>query len=297
MRKLINISRLFILLAALLFTTLAQAQIEVGKWINYRYSFIKTYSPVPKSIQIDQLVSNLNKDIQDIVEVNYSNDNEEGSVVVTLKDALATDSKISDSKHSFEDLYYQSIRTDEKIKLWYGRWRFCPNGVWGVDLKINGYKHENKQFSGISFQFVSQESAQDFAETIYYILHPDSYNAERLEEIKADSVLFIELATKYRELKVKPVITEEQRKFIVQANSKSEKKEYKEALGFYQKAIQVNPTSYPSAYNNMALLAAQLKDYNLAILNMKKYLMLVPETEDARAAQDKIYEWEAEIGK
>jgi hypothetical protein len=28
---------------------------------------------------------------------------------------------------------------------------------------------------------------------------------------------------------------------------------------------------------------------------MKKYLMLVPEAEDARAAQDKIYEWEAEI--
>jgi len=45
----------------------------------------------------------------------------------------------------------------------------------------------------------------------------------------------------------------------------------------------------------MALIAAQTKDYQYAILNMKKYLMLVPEAEDARAAKDKIYEWEAEL--
>jgi len=30
---------------------------------------------------------------------------------------------------------------------------------------------------------------------------------------------------------------------------------------------------------------------------MKKYLMLVPDAEDARGAQDKIYEWEAWIQK
>jgi len=110
-------------------------------------------------------------------------------------------------------------------------------------------------------------------------------------------VAFQQVVASYKALSEKPTIIEEQRKYIVQANGKNEKKEYKEALNFYKKAITVNPTSYPSAYNNMALLAAQIQDYMYAIFNMKKYLMLVPEAEDARVAQDKIYEWEAEIGK
>ncbi len=105
------------------------------------------------------------------------------------------------------------------------------------------------------------------------------------------------MATYYKVLREKPTITEEQRKYIVQANSKNEKKEYQEALDLYKKAIKVNSVSYPSAYNNMALIAAQIQDYWYAILNMKKYLMLVPEASDARAAQDKIYEWEAELEK
>lgn len=42
----------------------------------------------------------------------------------------------------------------------------------------------------------------------------------------------------------------------------------------------------------MALIAAEMKTYSYAILNMRKYLLLMPDAEDARKAQDKIYEWE-----
>jgi len=45
------------------------------------------------------------------------------------------------------------------------------------------------------------------------------------------------------------------------------------------------------------LILAKVGQYNSAINRMRKYLKLVPEAEDARAAQDKIYEWEAEINK
>lgn len=123
-------------------------------------------------------------------------------------------------------------------------------------------------------------------------------NNIRLSEV-ADKELaeFQKVVANYKALSEKPTITEEQRKYIVQANSKNEKKEYKEALNFYQKVIDVNPISYPSAYNNMALIAAQIENYVDAIYSMKKYMLLVPEAEDARAVQDKIYEWEAEIGK
>jgi tetratricopeptide (TPR) repeat protein len=90
----------------------------------------------------------------------------------------------------------------------------------------------------------------------------------------------------------KVLMTDEQRKIIVQANMMHEEKEYVQAIRLYEKAIEVNPFSYPSAYYNVALLYAQLYKYHDAVLNMNKYLLLVPDAEDARASQDKIYEWE-----
>ena len=50
---------------------------------------------------------------------------------------------------------------------------------------------------------------------------------------------------------------------------------------------------YPEAWFNKALVLGEEKQYAGAIEHMKTYLKLVPEAADARAAQDKIYEWEA----
>lgn len=110
-------------------------------------------------------------------------------------------------------------------------------------------------------------------------------------------VLFEPIAAQYRLLKVKPPITEGQRKYIVQANSFSEQKMYEKAIELYIKAIEVDQTAYPAAYSNLALLSAQLVRYEAAIYYMKKYLLLEPEASDARGAQDKIYVWEAKLGK
>ncbi len=92
-------------------------------------------------------------------------------------------------------------------------------------------------------------------------------------------------------------ITEDQRKFIVQANAQNEAKNYFVALKLYENAIGINPFTYPQAYYNMALIASQIKNYHYAMFNMKKYLILSPDASDARAAQDKIYEWELLIEK
>lgn len=88
--------------------------------------------------------------------------------------------------------------------------------------------------------------------------------------------------------------SEEQRRYVVQANAENDKKEYRKAINLYVKAIQVNKFSYPAAYYNIALLAAQEKQYGEAIFNMKKYLILASDAPDVRKAQDKIYEWELE---
>ena len=109
--------------------------------------------------------------------------------------------------------------------------------------------------------------------------------------------LFNPTATQYRLLKTKPAISEEQRKFIIQANMFNQEKSYDKAIEMYNKAVNIDQTSYPAAYSNLALLSAQLLKYHEAIYNMKKYLLLDPEASDARSCQDKIYEWEAKIGK
>ncbi len=114
---------------------------------------------------------------------------------------------------------------------------------------------------------------------------------KRLRELEDFRIL----SQKFREMPEKPSITEEQRKFLVQANVRNDEKKYTEALALYEKAVKIDPSSYPSAYYNMALISAQLKKYRYAVFNMKKYLMLVPEAEDARKGQDKIYEWEMNI--
>lgn len=107
--------------------------------------------------------------------------------------------------------------------------------------------------------------------------------------------LFEPIAMNYRELKVKPAVSEDQRRFIVLGNSNFQEKLYDKAIANFIKAIEVDQTAYPAAYSNLALLSAQLKNYHAAVYYMKKYLLLAPDASDARSAQDKIYEWEDKI--
>ena len=108
---------------------------------------------------------------------------------------------------------------------------------------------------------------------------------------------FQPLAAQYRAMSPKPAVSEEQRKYVVQANSMAQDKQYARAISLYNKALEVNPLSFPAAYFNLALLEAQQGNILGAILNMRKYLLLVPQADDARSAQDKIYEWQAKVGE
>ena len=132
------------------------------------------------------------------------------------------------------------------------------------------------------------------ANDLYFIRQ----SLDNLEEKQnRELALFQPIAARYHELKIKPPVSEEQRKYIVQANSMTKQRQYGQAQAKFLKVIEVDPTSYPAAYSNMALLAAQENQTRTAIFRMKQYLMLVPDAGDARSAQDKIYEWEGRIGK
>lgn len=112
-----------------------------------------------------------------------------------------------------------------------------------------------------------------------------------------DAAAFAEQAARYRKHPVKPTLSEDQRRLIVQAESARQRKDYAGAADLFRTAIRMDPVSHPPAYFNLALLYDQQEQYARAIDAMRKYLTLQPNAADARAAQDKIYEWEALAGK
>lgn len=136
--------------------------------------------------------------------------------------------------------------------------------------------------------FSDRDLAQCVAEEFRLIQQP-----MRKQQQEQALAAFQAVVDQYRAMPAKPQVPEEQRRFIVQANALTQKKEFAKALALYEQALAVNPYSYPAAHYNMALISAQQGRYTAAITAMKKYLMMVPDAEDARTAQDKIYEWEA----
>ena len=70
---------------------------------------------------------------------------------------------------------------------------------------------------------------------------------------------------------------------------------HSEAANFYEEALSPAPW-WPLGHINRALVLGEIENYESAIVEMKRYLLLVPDVANARAAQDKIYDWERKAG-
>ncbi len=125
------------------------------------------------------------------------------------------------------------------------------------------------------------------------VLETAKTNAETEVNSLAEAA-FAEVARSYRAAAVKPTLPEEARKFKVQAEYAFNKKEFDGAVMRYQAALDKAPW-WPEGHFNRALILSELSRYREAIVEMKKYLTLVPEAPDVRAAQDRIYQWESEL--
>jgi len=160
-----------------------------------------------------------------------------------------------------------------------------PNTGYLTFIRIKSKNSTNEE---LSMNILSD--LKDLADHLFYFQH--KLNASRYDSLIN---IFKPLALKYQSLTVKPQISEEQRKFVVQANSLNQDKKFEKAIEYYNKAIDIDPVDYPAAYSNIALLSAQLCNYDAAMFYMKKYLLLEPTATDSRSCQDKIYEWEIKI--
>jgi hypothetical protein len=157
-----------------------------------------------------------------------------------------------------------------------------------IVAKMDGYEDKKLVLESSSYCF---SNTKPFPEKITLRLRrtwPDGYNVE-LREFEAT-------ASNYRELLLKPAIPEEARRFKAQAEFAIEQKRYADASNLYADGLRICPW-WPEGHFNRALILVtrELSDYKEAVTEMKKYLMLVPNAPNARAAQDKIYQWESVI--
>lgn len=113
----------------------------------------------------------------------------------------------------------------------------------------------------------------------------------RLEEATIGNQ-FHDVVVKYRALEVKPALSEDVRKYRVQAEFAAKQKRYDDAIQFYGQGIKLAPW-WAQGHFNRALLLAEKSRFREASTAMSKYLQLEPNAPDARAAQDKIYQWES----
>ena len=109
--------------------------------------------------------------------------------------------------------------------------------------------------------------------------------------LKEQQATFDSQARAYRDATVKAVPGEDVRRFRIQAEAAVSDKRFQDAASLYSKGLTIAPW-WPEGHFNAALILADLHQYREAADHMKKYLELVPDAPDARAAQDKIYVWE-----
>jgi tetratricopeptide (TPR) repeat protein len=112
-------------------------------------------------------------------------------------------------------------------------------------------------------------------------------------EDPAASAAFDAAAKSYLAANPKPELPEEARKFKVQAELALDQGRDDEALEKYGQALQIAPW-WPDGHYNRGIIFGRLEFYPEAIREMQRYLRLVPDATDARAVQDKIYQWESQ---
>jgi len=97
----------------------------------------------------------------------------------------------------------------------------------------------------------------------------------------------------YRNARVKPVPGEDVRRYQVMAEEAIRQKQFSVAVQDYRDGLKIAPW-WPQGHFNAAMVLGELHFYDEAIDQMRKYLALVPDAPNARAAQDQVYRWQSE---
>lgn len=133
-------------------------------------------------------------------------------------------------------------------------------------------------------------AAAVFTDSMYALIHNPQlrgYSAKKEE--------FKKIAKEYRLDPKKYKMTDEVRKFFVQAYFKDD--DYNGAVILYNRGLAEAPW-YPMGHYDLAmLLGERIGDYNGAVDEMNDFLELSPEADNAGTAREKIHEWKKKARK
>jgi tetratricopeptide (TPR) repeat protein len=131
---------------------------------------------------------------------------------------------------------------------------------------------------------ITNKSAKIFTDSVYIL----KKNAIDEDNYESGFEKFVNASPKNP---IKTTLSEEARRYKIQAESAIRDKNYDEAADLYREALNIAPW-WAEGHFNRALMMSEIGEFDTAILEMKRYLQLDPGATDARAAQDKIYDWE-----
>jgi tetratricopeptide (TPR) repeat protein len=92
-----------------------------------------------------------------------------------------------------------------------------------------------------------------------------------------------------------PLMNEKARRLAIQAQVVAQEKNYQEAAQIYSQAINEAPWVANLYYDHALLIAEAAQkndDFNVAIIEMKRFIILSKNTMENREAQDRIYLWQ-----
>jgi len=177
--------------------------------------------------------------------------------------------------------------------------QFNPNVVIGNTF-MRGGSHKGARYYAVwtapenACVVISVPTLEQAQQVAAALLRWKTATLESRQSALADETMqFNVVAEKYRAAHPKPAVPEELRRFTVMADTAVSDKRFSDAVNSYLDGLKLAQW-WPQGQFNAALVFGEIHYYDEAIEHMKKYIVLVPDASDARAAQDKIYAWEGE---
>ncbi len=158
-------------------------------------------------------------------------------------------------------------------------------GVW-YQLKLIGDSDPNASSAWTGL--MSLDMAQQVLDALKRWQMSSAAERKGWEAQKAQE--FAAVVADYRAANPKPAISEDVRRYQIMAEADIRAKRNEDAANAYEAALKLAPW-WPEGQFDIALVLGASGRYSEAIQHMNKYLALVPDAPDARAARDKIYVW------
>jgi len=148
----------------------------------------------------------------------------------------------------------------------------------GPDHICWGYKrHKDSERFAAALEYLSTEARQ-----------------KSQSAVDLDWTHFHQQLKPWREAPAKPSMPETAREHQVLAEYAFKQKNTDKAMAEYAQALAIFST-WPEGQFNLATLCGEAKHYQCAVLHMKEYLELAPDSPDAQAAKDSIIIWKDKL--